>query len=31
MSFNYHESKLWKQTLGKEDGSYKDNIDTLRK
>ena len=30
MSFNYHESKLWKQTLGKEDGSYKDNIDTLR-
>ena len=31
MSFNYHESKLWKQTLGKEDGPHKDDIDELRK
>ena len=30
MSFNYHESKLWKQTLGKEDGPHKDDIDKLR-
>ena len=30
MSFNYHESKLWKQTLGKEDCPYKDDIDKLR-